>query len=124
MFQPNRASPAEPAAAVATTRKYVYFNVGKKRVKIYIDEILFIESLREYVRITTSERSIQVKYHITEMEEMLSRDNFLRVHRSFIVSKSKITAFTASEVEIGGKEIPIGRSYKELVITSLGGSEE
>jgi DNA-binding LytR/AlgR family response regulator len=124
MYQPNRAYPAEPAATAATERKYVYFNVGKKRVKIYIDEILFIESLREYVRITTAERSIQVKYHITEMEEMLSRDSFVRVHRSFIVSKSKVTAFTASEVEIGGKQIPIGRSYKELVITLLGGGEE
>jgi DNA-binding LytR/AlgR family response regulator len=122
MYQPNRSNPAEPAGA-ATERKYVYFNVGKKRVKIYIDEILFIESMREYVRITTPDRSIQVKYHITEMEELLSRDNFLRIHRSFIVAKTKITAFTASEVEIGGKRIPIGRSFKELVVTMLGGGE-
>jgi DNA-binding LytR/AlgR family response regulator len=121
MYQPNRANPTEPVAAAVTERKYVYFNVGKKRVKVYIDEILFIESSREYVQITTPERSILVKYHITEMEEMLSGDNFLRVHRSFIVSKSKITAFTASEVEIGGKQIPIGRSYKELVISLLEG---
>jgi DNA-binding LytR/AlgR family response regulator len=119
--QPNRARPAEPAAAVPTERKHVYFNVGKKRVRIYFDEILYIESLRDYVRISTPEKSILVKYNITEMERVLSNENFLRIHRSFIVSKSKIMAFTATEVEIGGKQIPIGRSYKDLVIALLEG---
>jgi DNA-binding LytR/AlgR family response regulator len=122
MNQPNRLHAGDPGV-LAGERKHVYFNVGKKRVKIYIDEILFIESVREYVRITTPEKTILVKYHITEMEELLTKDNFLRCHRSFIVSKSKITAFTATEVEIGGKQIPIGRSYKEVVISLLDGGE-
>jgi DNA-binding LytR/AlgR family response regulator len=122
MNQPNRVLPSgQPAAA--TERKHVYFNVGKKRVKTYLDEILFIESVREYVRITTLEKSILVKYHITEMEELLSKENFVRVHRSFIANKGKIAAFTATEVEIGGKQIPIGRSYKEVVISLLEGGE-
>ncbi len=123
MNQPSRAHPAELSSASATERRHVYFNVGKKRVKVYIDEMLYIESVREYVRITALDKSILVKYHITEMEELLSKDNFVRVHRSFIVSKSKITAFTATEVEIGGKQIPIGRSYKEAVISLLEGGE-
>lgn len=123
MNQAGRAHSGEPVAVAASERRHVYFNVGKKRVKIYIDEILYIESLREYVRITTPEKSILVKYHIAEMEELLSKDNFLRIHRSFIVSKSRITAFTAAEVEIGGKQIPIGRSYKEVVISLLEGSD-
>jgi DNA-binding LytR/AlgR family response regulator len=121
MNQPNRPPSAEPVVAAGGERRYVYFNVGKKRVKIYLDDILFIESLREYVRITTPDKSILVKYHIAELEELLAKDNFLRVHRSFIVSKSKITAFSATEVEIGGKQIPIGRSYKEVVIALLEG---
>ena len=79
--------------------------------------------MREYVRITALDKSILVKYHITEMEELLSKDNFVRVHRSFIANKSKIAAFTATEVEIGGKQIPIGRSYKEVVISLLEGGE-
>jgi DNA-binding LytR/AlgR family response regulator len=123
MNQAGRALSGEPGSVAAPERRHVYFNVGKKRVKIYIDEILYIESLREYVRITTPEKSILVKYHIAEMEELLSKDNFLRIHRSFIVSKSRITAFTAAEVEIGGKQIPIGRSYKEVVISLLEGSD-
>ena len=53
------------------------------------------------------------------MEELLTKNNFIRVHRSFIVAKDKIDAFTATDIEINGKQIPIGRSYKELVISVL-----
>ena len=57
---------------------------------------------------------------MSEIEEQLSKNNFLRVHRSFLVSKAKIVAFTATEIEIDGQQIPIGRSYKELVNSMLG----
>ena len=131
MNRPVRAGGPAPAASAVgqgmipvmspamMQRKYLYFNVGKKKVKIYPDEILSIESLREYVRITTEDKSILVKYALNEMEELLSKDHFLRIHRSFIVSKDKITAFTATDVEIDGKQIPIGRSYKEMVMAAL-----
>jgi DNA-binding LytR/AlgR family response regulator len=100
-------------------RLYIFFNVGKKRVKIYLDEILYIESLREYVRISTNDKSILTKFQLSEIEGLLAKNNFLRIHRSFIVAKDKIEAFTATDVEIHGKQIPIGRSYKELVIAVL-----
>jgi DNA-binding LytR/AlgR family response regulator len=117
--QPVHAYSAELLTASSADRKYLYFNVGKKKVKIFIDDILLIESLREYVRITTSDKNILVKFQLNEMEELLSNNNFLRVHRSFIVSKDKICAFTATELEINDKRIPIGRSYKEFVIAAL-----
>ena len=117
--QPARTALSEPPQAGAEERKYLYFNVGKRKVKIFIDEILMIESLREYVRITTPDKNILVKFQLNEMEEMLSKNDFLRIHRSFIVSKDKISAFTATGVEIDGKQIPIGRSYKEVVISIL-----
>jgi DNA-binding LytR/AlgR family response regulator len=117
--QPARTALSDPSQTVAEERKYLYFNVGKRKVKIFIDEILMIESLREYVRITTPDKNILVKFQLNEMEEMLSKNNFLRIHRSFIVSKDKISAFTATGVEIDGKQIPIGRSYKEVVISIL-----
>lgn len=100
-------------------REYFFFNVGKKKVKIFLDEILYIESLREYVKITTKEKSIHTKFQLNEIEEMLSKNNFLRIHRSFIVAKDKIATFTATEIEINNKAIPIGRSYKELVLSVL-----
>ena len=110
---------SQTAAVVNAERKSFFFNVGKKRVKIYLDEILYIESLREYVRITTKDKSILTKFQLNEIEDLLSKNNFLRIHRSFIAAKDKIAAFTATDVEINNKSIPIGRSYKELVLSVL-----
>ncbi len=106
-------------AGKGTEREYFFFNVGKKKVKVFLDEILYIESLKEYVKITTKEKSIHTKFQLSEIEEMLSKNNFLRIHRSFIVARDKIATFTATEIEINNKAIPIGRSYKELVLSVL-----
>ncbi len=103
----------------AGNRPHMFFNVNKKKVKIYIDEILYIESLREYIKIVTAGKSVLVKFQLTQMEELLKRGQFIRIHRSFIVAKARVDAFSATEVEIAGKEIPIGRSYKEHVLASL-----
>jgi DNA-binding LytR/AlgR family response regulator len=88
-------------------------------VKIFLDEILFIESLKEYIRIVTKSKTILTKFQLGQIEELLAKNNFLRVHRSFIVAKDKIDAFTATDVEIDNKQIPIGRSYKEVVQSIL-----
>jgi len=100
-------------------RPYLFFNVSKKKVKIYLDEVLYIESLKEYIRIFTKTKSILTKFQLGQIEELLAKNNFLRVHRSFIVSKDKIEAFSATDIEINGKQIPVGRSYKELVQSVL-----
>lgn len=99
--------------------KYLFFNTNKKKIKIYIDSILYIESQKEYVKIFTIEKTIVTKMPITQVEELLKNDDFLRIHRSFIISRKKIEAYTASDVEIHGKLVPIGRSYKELVQNNL-----
>jgi len=103
-------------------RGYIFFNVGKKKVKIFLDEILYIESLKEYVRIFTKTKSILTKFQLGQIESLLAKNNFIRVHRSFIVAKDKIDAFTAADIEINGKQIPVGRSYKELVQSVLDNS--
>jgi DNA-binding LytR/AlgR family response regulator len=103
----------------AAERQYIFFNVGKKKVKIYLDEILFIESLKDYVKITTNGKSILTKFQLSEIEDKLSKSNFIRIHRSFIVARDKISAFSANDVEVDNKSIPIGRSYKELVLSLL-----
>lgn len=104
---------------VLAERGHLFLNVSKKKVKVFLDEILYIESLKEYIRITTKNKSILTKFQLGQIEEMLTRNNFLRIHRSFIVAKDKIDAFTATDIEVNGKQIPIGRSYKELVIAAL-----
>jgi len=105
---------------VSTERAHLFININKKRVKIYLDEILYIESKREYISIVIKDRSFLTKFQLSEIEELLASNNFIRVHRSFIVAKNKIDAFTASDVEISGQQIPIGRSYKELVLAIMG----
>lgn len=104
----------EPAIAVAE-QPHCFFNINKKRVKIYLDDILFVESQKEYVKVFTRDKMITTKMPLHQVDELLSGNNFIRVHRSFIVSRNNIDAFSASEVEIKGHVIPIGRSYKELV---------
>jgi len=106
-------------AAPVRERPSIFFNVGRKRVKLFLDEILYIESLKEYVRITTKEKSILTKFTLSDMEALLLQENFLRTHRSFIVAKDKIEALSASDVEINGQQIPIGRSFKDAVFAAL-----
>jgi DNA-binding LytR/AlgR family response regulator len=100
-------------------RPHLFFTANKKRVKIIIDDILYIESAKEYVRLVTKEKTILTKIQLSQIEEMLPKGKFLRVHRSYIVSKTWIEAFSSTELEIGGVEIPIGRNYKEYVLSLL-----
>lgn len=97
-------------------KAYLFLNVGKKKVKVYLDEILYIESIKEYCQIYTENKVVKVKWQLAQIEDSVPKDGFIRIHRSFIVAKDKIEAFTATDVEINQKQIPIGRSYKELVM--------
>ena len=87
-------------ASYTGERPYLFFNVSKKKVKIFLDEILYIESLKEYIRIFTKTKSILTKFQLGQIEEVLAKNNFLRVHRSFIVAKDKIEAFSATDIEL------------------------
>jgi len=98
---------------------YVYIKENKKIIKIYLKDILFVESIKNYVRIVTIYKSVITKQAITYFEQILPINEFIRIHRSYIVAVSKIEAFTAINIEIGNKEIPIGRSYKNAVLKNL-----
>ena len=100
-------------------RLYLFFTVGKKKVKVFLDEILYIESMKEYIRVISETKSVLTKFKLSDIEGLLAENNFIRIHRSFIVARDKIDAFSASELEVGGKQIPIGRSYKEYVAHNL-----
>jgi two-component system, LytTR family, response regulator len=92
----------------------------RKNVRIDLDKILYIEGVKDYVKIVTSAERIITKISIGHIVNDLPRDRFIQVHKSFIVAKDKITAFTAQDVLIGEIEIPIGRVYKEDVLKALG----
>lgn len=94
---------------------FLYFRSDRKMVKVFLDDINYIESYKDYVIIhRQNDEALKVKYAISSVENMLPQNSFLRIHRSFIVSIQKVTAFTNNDVEIGKKELPIGRSYTDV----------
>ena len=101
-------------------RQFRFFNVNKKQIKVFLDNILYIESLKDYVKIFTKEKYLVTKFQLGEIEKYLNDKNFLRIHRSFIVSKSSIVSISSHEIDIGVKIIPIGRNYLLLVKKELG----
>ncbi len=99
----------------AHTPAFLYFRSDRKMIKVFLDDITYIESYKDYIVIhRKNETALKVKYAISSVENMLPQNLFLRIHRSFIVSVDKVTAFTNNDVEIGKTEIPIGRSYAEV----------
>lgn len=104
---------------VEPSKPYQFFNVNRKMIKVFFDDILYIESLKDYSRIVTQESSLVTRGQIRDMEDFFKGRNFLRIHRSYIVAIDKIKAYSATVVEVEGKALPIGRSYKELVAKSL-----
>ncbi|MEY2905252.1 MAG: hypothetical protein RJA52_1268 [Bacteroidota bacterium] len=97
----------------------IYVKADKKMVKIVLKDIYYIESLKDYVLIYLPGKRIITKQKISYLEEKLPEGQFLRIHRSFLVSLSKIDAFNLNHVEINGKELPIGRSFKNEVAEIL-----
>lgn len=107
-------NPAEALPQAEHQEGFIYFRADRKMVKLFYHEILYIESIKDYIRIVRdSNPPLLVKQSITATEEMLPPNLFLRIHRSFIVAANKITAFTNNDVEIDKIEIPIGRMYKD-----------
>ncbi len=92
---------------------------NKKTHNIKLENILYIESLREYIKIHTIHNTIMVKCALSKIEDYLPLDYFIRIHKSYIVSINKVELFTATFVQINKKNIPIGRSFKSNVITTL-----
>jgi DNA-binding LytR/AlgR family response regulator len=91
---------------------FLYFRAQRKMIKVFLDDILYVESVKDYIRIyRQGDKPLLVKQGMTTLEAMLPLSSFVRIHRSFIVSINKITAFTAQDVEIGQIELPVGRLY-------------
>jgi two-component system, LytTR family, response regulator len=112
----SNAKKQTPTPAVQEdTKDHLFVNVQKKKVKILFDDILYIESQREYIKIVTAKGAHLSKISTHEIEDVLPASQFKRIHRSFIVSVSKITSYTAEDVEVNGTWLPIGRGYKDVM---------
>lgn len=106
---------AEEALLEAADREHIFISSGKKQIKIVLYDIFFIESLREYIYIHTKAGTITVKMPISRIEESLDPKIFVRIHKSYIISKPKIEVRSASMIQVMGKKLPIGRTYKPSI---------
>jgi DNA-binding LytR/AlgR family response regulator len=102
------------------TESFVYFRADRKMVKVMLQEILYIESMKDYVKVFTTNGMIITKQSISSVEAMLPEKEFVRTHRSFIVSSRHIKSFTAELIELQNMEIPIGKSFRNEVMKTLG----
>jgi DNA-binding LytR/AlgR family response regulator len=102
-----------------STRPSIFVKTERKMVRIFLDEIYFIESLKEYVIIYTKDKKVITKTAISFLESTLPGEQFVRIHRSYIVAVQKISAYTPTSVEVLNKEMPIGRNYKLEALKQL-----
>lgn len=98
---------------------FMFVRSDRKMVKIDFNSILYIESLSDYLKIFTKEKTIVLRETISGLEEKLPAKKFIRIHRSFIVSLKNLTSYTNEFIEIDQKALPISRSYKESVLQKL-----
>lgn len=99
---------------------YILVKSGNKHHKVILDEIVYIESLKDYIQIhLENDKIIVSKYKLGDIEQELITYNFLRVHRSYIINTSKVTAFSTHDIDVNNQEIPIGTSYRSSVIIFL-----
>ena len=102
--------------------RFLYFRVDRKMVKVLLNDILFIEGLKDYVKIFTAGKAIVTKHVLSTLEGMLPSDEFLRIHRSYIIAINKIDSYNADSIEIAKHELPIGRLFKHDVNRVLNAS--
>lgn len=103
-----------------TEKEFIYLKVEKSLQKISLKKIIYIESLKNYIKVKTEEKEIIVYKSLSSLEESLPKNRFIRVHRSFIVNTDYIDSFSPSKLNVKDFIIPIGRKYKNDVKETLG----
>ncbi len=103
---------------------YIFLKENKKMIRLVLSDIQYIESIKDYVKVVTENKTVVTKQNLSHFEQILDPSEFVRVHRSFIVAIRHIDAFTSASVEIGKLEIPIGRLYKDEALKRLGNFDD
>lgn len=99
--------------------QFIYVKENRKKIKILIEDIIFIESQKEYVRIVCEKNEVKTKLGITKVEKLFPANLMLRIHRSFMVSLSKVTSYTKNQIVVNNHVIPIGKFYQKDVLKQL-----
>lgn len=93
---------------------HIFLKVNKKLIKVNLNDILLIESLKDYIKVMTTLGDHVVHKSLTAITEELPQSNFMRIHRSYTISINKIDALEGNTIEIANRKIPIGRNYIKL----------
>lgn len=99
--------------------RFLYVRADRRMMKVLIKDILYIESLKDYVKIFLPDKQIITKQTITSLENMLPEESFVRIHRSFIASVPRIESYTQNTVSIGKTELPVGPLYRQLFLQKI-----
>jgi len=97
----------------------IYLKADRRIYPVEMDEILYIESLDDYVKVYLTNRVLITRENISTLEQKLPSALFVRIHRSFIISRKKIDSMSSEFVQVGGKELPFGRAFKQSAMALL-----
>ncbi len=97
------------------TKSFIFLKVDKKMVKVYLDEILYIESLKDYVKVRTVYEDMITHQNLNGMAKILPSESFIRIHKSYTISVDKVKSIDGNCVEIASNLLPIGRVYRKEV---------
>lgn len=99
--------------------KVLFLRADRRNIRVNFDDILYIESLKDYIQVVTRDRNILTRQAISGIEKALPKPDFIRTHRSFIVAVKKVSSFSQDLIQVGKYEIPISRSYRHEVDIAL-----
>jgi two-component system, LytTR family, response regulator len=102
-----------PAEQSTSSPAFIFVKDGTKLVKVKLDEILYIEGLKDYVTIHTTNQKVVTLQRLKILEEQLPSDKFIRIHNSYIVSLNAIEVIQKNEVQIKGVVLPVGDTYRK-----------
>ncbi|WP_264524578.1 LytR/AlgR family response regulator transcription factor [Flavobacterium sp. N502536] len=94
---------------------HIFIKVDKKMMKINIEEILFVEGMKEYIKVVTSDKTYITHKSLTSLSEELPADRFLRIHKSYVIALNKVKSIEGNRIQIQSYTIPIGRNYSKEV---------
>ena len=112
-LQPSTPAPLQPKVIDSTINHFIFVKTEHRIQKIYLDDILYIEGLKDYISIFTKTERVITLQPMKKMEESLPSGRFIRVHKSYIVSVDKIESIERSRILICDKIIPIGDTYRD-----------
>jgi len=108
----------------AEQQDHFFIYVDYSHIKVSFNDIVWVEGFKDYIKIhlKSASRPIVARLSMKQMEEQLPQPKFVRIQKSYIVSRDAITAVRKNSVFIGEKELPVGENYKEMINSILGNS--